>query len=304
MKEEKSETALYYNEIASIEPDFVYLPGYLYIFDETDDEFTRLMRVHGDEWLHVFDMDEIAWSICAFTDAGGKRNCVMLGRDGGVKAYWGTFLEETKIQMAPGKLFDVCHIGMTVFACGSLHQVFFLSNGSWKVHDKGIVRDRKTGGNPAFLGMHGVNERDFYCVGRYGVIAHYDGSSYAFIDSPTNRHLERVYCRATNEIYVCGRDGVLLKGDGTSKWADINDVACEAHFWGVAEFQDEMYFCTDSEIFVYDGSKLSLVDINLDDSPSFYRMTATSKYLWATTGKDYVLRFDGSRWDKLISSQN
>lgn len=303
MSSKRPETALYYNEIASIEPDFVYLAGYLYIFQETDEEFTRLMRVQGDEWLHVFDMDEVAWSVCAFSDSSGKRNCVLLGRNGGVKAYWGTTLYEASIPIKPGKLFEIRRIGETLFACGSLHQVFYLSPTGWTVHDNRIVKDRAKEGNAAFFGIHGMSEVDFYCVGRFGVIAHYNGTSYDFVDSPTNRHLERVHCRATNEIYVCGRDGVLLKGDGAA-WTDINDAGCDAHFWGIADFQGQMYFCTDSEMYVYDGHRLSLVQVGIDESPSFYRMTATSRYLWATTGKDYILRFDGSRWEKLISSQS
>lgn len=300
---ERPDTALYFNELAAVQGGFVYLAGHLYILDDTDDEFTRLMRINDAGWGHLGDIEGIVWSACAYEDDAGGRTMFVVCKDGAVRMFSGTSVRDEQIDAGSGSIFQVKKVGSSIYACGSLHQVFRRTDSAWDHFDAGIVEAPQKGQYPAFFGMDGVNDDCLYCVGRRGVIAHYDGQQWNRLDSPTNASLERVLCLSEEEIYICGRNGLLFKGS-KNKWESLGDPGYKEHFWGLTKFKDKIYVCSDADLFAYDGSALVQVDTGLDGEVSFYRLDATDNEMWATSGREDVYKFDGSKWERFVCPDN
>lgn len=298
---ERPETALYFNEVASIE-DRAYLGGHLYIWEGTDAEFTRIAAVRNQDWVHLGDMDAIAWSMCAYHVTGGRVLSV-LSRDGSVVTFSGVERREQQIENERNYLFQIARIEDTLYCCGGGGRVFREEGGAWAPHDDGLVPDdAEERASAAWFGIAGTSESDIYCVGNRGAIAHFDGERWTRIDSPTNRSLERVLCRESGEVIACGREGTVLRGRG-GEWAAIGDPSYTEHFWGVAEYRNEVYICSDPDLWVIRDTELVPVDTGLPEA-SFYRLSATEEYLWATSGRDQVYRFDGREWIVLTSPDN
>lgn len=297
------ETALYFNEVTAIEPDIAYFTGHLFIYDDTDEEFTRLVRVQGDSWGHLGDIDCIVWSVCAYLEKEDQRAVASLCRNGALTLFSGRSRSEEIIDITPGYLFQISKIGSALYTCGSKHQVFRRSGAQWFHHDEGMFKEQVVTGKPAFFGIDGTSEKDIYCVGRYGVIAYYDGNHWAIMESPTNSHLERVLCVSPNEVYICGKNGSLFKGS-KNFWTFIGNEDYQEHFWGITRFQNKIYVCSDSHIWVYDGNDLKQIDTGLTGKVSFYRIASAGSTLWATSGREDIYRFDGSSWSRILCPDN
>lgn len=300
---ERSDAAMYFNEVTSIAPDIAYFSGHLFSFQDSGNDFTRVMKVQGYNWGCIGDIEEIVWSICAFENGDGNRTLVLLGRDGLVTIIDASGIMEEVVDVGSGNLFEIKKIGQTIYLCGSLQQVFRRTQSGWVHHDQGIVQQRTADRSPAFFGMDGTAEDDIYCVGRNGVIAYFDGVKWSLFDSPTDVHLERVFCVGINEVYLCGRDGVFLKGSRDT-WHILGDSDYREHFWGLAKFRNKVYVCSDKDLFSYDGKQLKKIKVDLGGEINFYRLSATENYLWATSGREDVYRFDGKTWERLICPDN
>ncbi len=300
---ERPDTALYFNELAAVRGGFVYLSGHLYILEDEDAEHTRMARVNQSGWGHLGDIDGIVWSVCAYEESDGARTVIAACKDGLVRCYQGTATQDEQIDIGSGSIFQVRRIGSTVFACGSLHQVYRRTDSAWDHFDSGIAEQPEQERRPAFFGIDGAHEDCIYCVGRRGVIAHYDGQRWAMMESPTNASLERVLCLSEDEVYICGRNGLFFRGAG-NQWESLGDPGYTEHFWGLTKFQDKIYVCSDADLFEFDGNALVKVDTGLDGELSYYRLDATGDELWATSGREDVYRFDGSTWERLICPDN
>jgi cysteine-rich repeat protein len=71
-----------------------------------------------------------------------------------------------------------------------------------------------------FEGIWGSGPNDIFVVGRQGVILHYDGLKWSAERSPTGDALLDVWGTAPNDVFAAGRGGTILHYDG-SKWSRV-----------------------------------------------------------------------------------
>ena len=119
-----------------------------------------------------------------------------------------------------GHLARVRAIGDDFFACGWGGQVYRLANDSYQKVDQGIDSLR----DDTFLDIGGSTSNDIYAVGMDGLIAHFDGRRWSYLDSPTNNHLFSMRCLSSAEIVVVGANGTLLHGNKKG-WQSLGDDA-------------------------------------------------------------------------------
>lgn len=295
MAGDRSEAALFFNEVHAVDDGRVVFGGHFYIFEGTDSEVTRVAIWLGeDKWARVGDVDAIVPSLCTYPLPDKKLALAALGRDGTFVLFQGKDRRELTIPKDPGFLFQICLVGRSLFACGSQRQVWRFDGRAWARFDEGLVTPRTRARNPVLHGIHGLSESHLYAVGRAGEIALFDGKSWRLVDSPTNQSLERVLCVSKSEVYICGNSGLVYRGSEDT-WESIGPKGYSENFWGLTRFKDDIYVCSTPDLFRYDGTEMKRVDTGLKGA-IFSRLSANSEYLWATTGKDILYRFDGKKW--------
>ena len=112
-------------------------------------------------------------------------------------------------------------------------------------------------------------------------------------DSPTNLILTGLTVAPDGQqMYCCGRQGMLLRGDKTH-WTVVEHGLAE-DFWSVECFRGRVFVASLRSIFELKGERLERVD---DGSPagSYYRLSANDDVL-LSVGSAALLLFDGDRW--------
>jgi hypothetical protein len=304
MATERSDAALFFNEVFASEDGRAAFGGHFFIYEGTEDEVTRVTVWSGeDRWARVGDVDAIVPSLCTLARAGGKLALAALGRDGTFVLFEGTNRLEMTIPIDPGFLFQVCQVAGNLYACGSQRQVWRFDRNAWRRFDEGFVVPRSRRDNPVLYSIHGVAKDAIYTVGRGGDIGMFDGAAWRLLDSPTNQSLERVLCVSEDEVYICGNSGLLFRGSEDT-WESIGPEGYDQNLWGLARFQNRTYVCSNADIFVSDGVSTTRVETGLGPDAVFNRLSANAKYLWATSGKDVLYRFDGTEWTTQIWPDN
>jgi hypothetical protein len=304
MAKKRSEAALFFNEAVASEDGRAAFGGHFFIFEGTEDEVTRIAVWMGeDRWLKVGDVEAIVTSLDTYPQPNGKLALAALARDGTFVLLQGPNRLELTIPMDPGFLFQMCRIDRNLYACGSQRQVWRFDGTTWARVDEGFVVARSRRENPVLHGIHGLTEDAVYTVGRRGEIGLFDGRAWRLVDSPTNHSLERVLCVAKNDVYICGKAGLLLRGSEDT-WESIGPEGYDQNFWGLARFKDRIYVCSNADMFVSDGTTTTRVDTGLGPDAVFNRLSANATHLWVTSGKDVIYRFDGSEWTTHIWPDN
>jgi hypothetical protein len=179
------------------------------------------------------------------------------------------------------------------YAVGMMKQVY-RRDGPKKWTDLGASLSDKGG----FEAIHGFSEKDLYAVGWKGEIWHFDGKKWDDVDSPTNKILTGVCCAGDGYVYVCGKDGVLIRGKG-SRWDMIDHDETEEDFWDLEWFKGELYLSTLSFVYNLKGASLKINDMDENPASSCYHLSsAKDQILWSVGEKD-VMTFDGKKWKQI-----
>ncbi len=296
--------AAYFNEVEVSAPGSVYLTSHLHAWDEAGEERTRIVKYDNGEWFHVDDIKGIVHSLCLATRP--KRVLWALARHGDARSFSndGVKDEEVLPDILNGYVFRMRQLGSTMYACGGQHMVLRREKGRWVHHDEGLFTPAVEGNiDRSFFDMEGTGEGDIYCVGGGGAVAHFDGQQWTLLESPTNYNLYRVLCRSPEEVYFCGNGGTLFRGhrDG---WESLGLSDPEQTLYGMAWFRDRLYVCSTQGLWRLEGDVLEPVELGLKGEVSYYRLAASDQELWATSGAECIYRFDGHRWERLVSPDN
>jgi hypothetical protein len=299
---QRPDTALYFNEVAALGRNRVYLAGHLYKYEGTSVELTRLMKYEDGKWGTVGDVEGIARALRVVEDP--TRRLLVLCTDGLLweRSSAGVKQEEIPIRKH-GQLFDLKKIGSAFHACGVQHQVFRHTGTGWVPHDQGIYSPMGKTVDRMFMAMDGTAENDIYCVGMGGALAHHDGTRWTSLESPTNYTLNLVSCRSREQIFIAGAHGVFFHGQ-PGRWTFAGLQGSEHAFVGMAWFQERLYLSNRQRLYVFNGKDLEEVDTGLGQDVLFYRLSATETDLWVTSGRDDILHFDGRTWERLVSPES
>ena len=196
-------------------------------------------------------------------------------------------------------LLDLRKIGKSIYTCGMARQVYRrVDSNDWTRLDSGIRTDETTG----LKSIHGFSESDIYAVGFRGEIWSYDGRRWAQEESPTNLKLEKVLCAPDGQVYICGGEGVIIRGR-SGHWKLMEQDHTAETFWDIAYFQEQLFFSARSGLFRLDG-QAPLAPVNMDVSypVSTSRLHANEEVLWSV-GREHIVVYDGVQWAEVVGPQ-
>lgn len=260
---------------------------------EQDISHSSLIAVDQGKWADVAitDWDSTAISIARLP----SEKAVLIGEDGDVLTYFGGVSTLEVIFPKPVMIRNAKNIDGYVFVCGMKRQFYKrIDEGVWK--DLSVPfssSDKKVG----FESIDGFSENEIYAVGWGGEIWSYDGSNWENKYSPTNKILTSICCAENGDSYICGQQGIMIKGRKDA-WDIINfesDVSVD--FWDLCWFQGQLYVASINNLFTLNGNKLVEVNFEELEIPTCYNLTTANDVLWSV-GKDDVVSFNGKAWRK------
>jgi hypothetical protein len=197
-----------------------------------------------------------------------------------------------------GKLSRIKLNGNEFMACGWGGQVYHIDGNQVSTFENGITK-KKT----HILDIAGEFPSDLYAVGMGGVLLHFDGVKWTYLDSPTNNHLYSVLYVSSDQIYICGAQGGLYLGDRNG-WTFIGEETRSDNFWSMALFDDSLFISFgDKGLLRQDRNRTFEVDFNLGYSPYTHRLSNGGGALWSTGSQD-LLKFDGATWEVVTCPDN
>lgn len=197
-----------------------------------------------------------------------------------------------------GPLREVRTIAGRAYACGMDRQVYRREGPhAWTCIDLDMRKAPAALDVFGFESIHGFGETDLYAVGWHGEIWHFDGRRWSPIESPTNLILTRVFCAQDGSVYICGQQGMLIKGRG-GRWRVIEHGETSEDFWDLQWFDGRLYLSTTRMLYRLAGERLERVDTGEEIPATCYHLDAADGILWSIGPKD-ILQFDGKAWTRI-----
>jgi hypothetical protein len=197
-----------------------------------------------------------------------------------------------------GPLRGVRRIDGKTFAVGMDRQAYVrVKAGSWAEIDHGTRPKKRSKSVVGFESIDGFNASDIYAVGWDGEIWQYDGKQWKACDSPVNQILVDVCCAGDGNVYACGRNGLMVAGEGTT-WEVIADSGVEDDLWSMAWYRDRLFVATYSDLYTLDDGRLRLIDTGDEEIDTAYKLTVADDTLWSIGAKD-ILAYDGKKWTRI-----
>lgn len=208
----------------------------------------------------------------------------------------GGTISESQIEPTPFLLRTASKIENKIFACGMRREVYRQSiNGKWQ---QIFTSPTKKGELSGFEALAGFTEENLYTAGWHGEIWHFNGALWRQIDSPTNQILTGATCSTHGEVYICGRNGTLLKGHGDI-WKNIEPEPFNDDFWSITEHQGSIYASTMSEVYILKDDNLTPINWGVQRPTTCYRLVVGGGSLWSVGANDAWVN-NGTNWIKVL----
>lgn len=189
---------------------------------------------------------------------------------------------------------------------GSLHQIYRKEDGKNWTKDtlnpisSGLIR----GLDLPLYGLESVAsfpKKETYAVGWGGECFMEMNNIWNPISLPTNLDLHKIICAPDSFSYICGDNGIVIRGR-ENRWRVIENNLTDENLWGLVFFKNRIFVSSMYEIFeIIDDSLRSLKFDTNDEAPSTtYLLTACDEVLWSI-GEKHLSQFDGKNWKQLIS---
>lgn len=262
---------------------------------------SRLLKyVRSESKVYVFDLDWHATRVGVLTVP--ELTLIAVGPSGivGVGTSKGTSEEEIDpTNNGPkrrGDIRDLRIIGADVYASGMSRQVYRrVRTNQWLHEDAGTVQPRGATEVVGFNAIDGLASTEIYAVGFGGEIWLRRNGQWAQSQSPTNVILHRVRVVRPGLVYVCGQEGVLLRGHG-DQWTAIEHEATSENLWGMEWFKDHLYLASDDGLFRLDpDDNVVRVETGIDEA-TFRHLHAADGVLLSSGSKHVLFTEDGSTW--------
>ncbi|MHB8788329.1 MAG: hypothetical protein ACYDBT_00465 [Desulfobulbaceae bacterium] len=120
---------------------------------------------------------------------------------------------------------------------------------------------------------HGFNDiyvagaSSAFAVGDFGLISHYNGSTWSTMTSPVNDNLNAVWGRSANDVFAVGDNGTILHYNGAAWEAMTSPTSDNLHsVWGFATPGYPVFAGgRDGDILTYAGGSWSFMETPLSD---------------------------------------
>jgi hypothetical protein len=268
-----------------------------FVQDGSTSSSLMMWNKNKGQWHHF----NLGWTAIALHVA--KTGMTALSADGLVFSADSAGTREEKIDVTEqgpahrGPLTDMCYIGDHLYVAGVKRQVYRLeSAGEWTRADKGTLVSLDSQDEAGFQSIHGLDESTLFAVGRGGEIWRCKNREWNKEDSPTNSDLHCVRVVGSGLAYATGKNGTLLRWDGTN-WSLIEQDATENDMWGIQDFNDKLYIASDDGLFALENDdSLSSVLTIPGVLPACRNLHANDGVMWSFAPKHVAWTGDGVTW--------
>lgn len=269
--------------------------------------------VNGQEWRSG---GQFSWQAVDIITEANRSLSIVLGRDGevGIIEPQEEYEEFLDSNAAVGPTRGVCSIQDTVFAFGMKREIF-LRKGvkSWVRWNEGMAKNKRKPNESSFEAkkrilsdIGGINAvvgktaNDLYAFGMKGEIWHSKGEKWQKMDSPTNLMLSDATITSDGEIFVCGQNGLIMKGID-QRWSVIDyEDQVSLDFSSIIEFDKKIYIADGHSLRMFEQNKLDVVDFGVGEIVPCSKLSAGDGMLLAVAGKEVFTTIDGTSWKSLL----
>ena len=252
---------------------------------------------------------DILWLGCSSTVVKHpEERMLILGSMGEIWAVGGgPSLEEPRIVIDDidpqrrGPMSEIrCIANGYAYAVGTNRQIYRRdAPGIWTCIDQTAQIPGQDPINIGFKSIDGFSDHELYAVGWGGEIWQYDGTTWIQHASPTNLALQKIRCAEDGHAYICGQQGILLRGRGTS-WQAIDHNATTEDLWGLESYGGRIFVSSTRFVYELRNGSLVPVDFGTDVPATCYHLSAADGIMWSIGAKD-VREFDGQAWQRILA---
>lgn len=324
--------SVYYLDGIAIEANSLYIATQLETLDPRETAHTRMSTYAPERQEKPFgyhDFEDNIVSVHAYRVLPeDKHRFVGMGRHGLVHFRRGGATPSNRTEQIPGAgmlddnngglMSHLREIGGQLWACGQRGQVYRrFARDDWRHVDQGLFVELDpakfaTPGDyakamisgPMLNCLDGSSGSDVYAVGDAGFMAHFDGKAWHRIALNTDEHLQWVRCYGPSEIWVCGYNGTVLKGDAREGFKEMSSVDDNQAWVCLSKFQNKVYLCAEEGLYFFDGKSIQEVKTKLKpELQDAWRVDHADGVLWSFGVKD-LARFDGKKWERIHHPDN
>ncbi len=290
--------------------------------DEPDEDLTRqcYFEPSKSEWGAWDDTKAIVTSIVCIHE-GDTYNMFWLTEEGQVGSMQDDdYLHYERIEGSGvhnetaqnwGYLNRLRYLYGTLYAIGNSGQVYQrLGKDQWEHMDAGLLQSPITTDRPIremidLNDIGGPASDDLYACGDFKNLWHWDGAIWKRISLPEGiSYLQEICVVSKDEIYVCGYNGCLLKGNSQDGFKDVSDIEDNDAFLSVHRFDDKLLLATATGLHTYDGKKIEEYFTGLKpELKDAHQLDSADGVLWSFGYKDLAY-FDGKKWTRVDHPDN
>jgi hypothetical protein len=212
-------------------------------------------------------------------------------------------------------------IGGALYACGDGGQVYrrtggALGAGQWRQLDASLLESpdayaaalqRGPADRKIYFDVNGPREDELYVVGNHGTILAWDGTAFTRLPRVTSAALTEVLVEDEDRVWICGRNGTLLRGNRRDGFQIAAVSGRRQLFLSMTKLDGKIHLGSGADpsgVFVYERGSLREVSSGLDpDIEDVHTVDSADGVLWVVGSKD-VLRYDGQRWERIDHVDN
>ena len=265
-------------------------------------------EMHPSRWI-VEPVDHAVVSLCRykypdrdriiFVGLSAQGDVAFIGQqEGFVERIAGAGLDEDDSE-GFGLMNRIRQIGNRLYATGGGGQIYRREErGRWVHIDDGLLLPASQRGKifRTLSDINGLREDDIYVVGDKGLIGWFDGVAWHTIQSPVDERLHAIAIESDDIIWICGKNGTLLKGNAREGFVDVSRIHDNDDFLSVARFDGRIYLARETGLSVYDGTRIDPVVTGLKPPLRDGQfLDSVDDVLWSF-GYNDIVRFDGTTW--------
>jgi hypothetical protein len=183
------------------------------------------------------------------------------------------------------------------FVATQMGRRVFASTGSgWSPLGNNLPPHQSGGDTIGFLDLAQCGT-DLVCCGWKGDIWRLRENLWMQEDSPTNIILTSMTVRAPNDVLVCGRLGIILRGC-EDQWARVDHQQTDEDFWSIVTFCGRIYLASLRGIYELLGDELLPVDDEHPDA-GHHKLYANDEIM-LSLGSRTLLVTDGEQWTQIL----
>jgi len=203
-----------------------------------------------------------------------------------------------------GDIRSLSQVSGDLYAVGMQRQVYRRAfSGSetieekWEHFENGIKwsPDEMSG----FNALDGFDQDEIYAAGWSGELQVFNKKKWQTVELPTNLKIERVLASPTQEVFLSGIRGVVLRGRGDS-FQVIPHSTTDESIWGMCWAFDCLWLASAKNLFRVADDDLIRVDVGLGEDFTFRCLTHAGGRLWSTGQNHVIYTDDGETWNQVF----